>query len=292
MSGTLSYSLAVVVSLATCTLLLLKSRNGDVPRRAALAAFITALWAAVLAGQHYLGSQPGWVSMLFEGLRYTALLTVLRALSPASTPNWLRNLSLGMCLAPVAYAIAGWVGQYYGLYSLPLADVLVMTGLLLAFVGLVNTEQVVRLTPGKLSTGLGASLAGMGGLFAYDLFLYSQAQLLGALDGVAWALRGLLAAVLLMPFAWGVWKLPASEVRVFVSRHVVFYSSAFVAVGLYLTLMAVGGYYVRVHGGSWGNALQIVFLCGAAAILVSLLLSESPTRRLRVFISTHFYRNK
>ena len=132
----------------------------------------------------------------------------------------------------------------------------------------------------------------MGGLFAYDLFLYSQAQLLGELDGVAWALRGLLAAVMLVPFTWGIWKMPASEVRVFVSRHVVFYSSAFVAVGLYLSLMAVGGYYVREHGGSWGNALQIVFLCGAAAILVSLLLSESPMRRLRVFISTHFYRNK
>ena len=57
MSGTLSYSLAVVVSLTGGTLLLLKSRNGDVPRRAALAAFITALWAAVLAGQSYVGSE-------------------------------------------------------------------------------------------------------------------------------------------------------------------------------------------------------------------------------------------
>jgi len=292
MSGTLSYSLAVVVSLTSGTLLLLKSRNGDVPRRAALAAFITALWAAVLAGQSYVGSESGWVSMLFEGLRYTALLAVLRALAPSAVPLWLRRLSLTVCLAPVAYAIAGWIGQYYGFYFLPLGGVLVTAGLLLAFVGLVNTEQVVRLTPGTLSIELRTCLAGMGGLFAYDLFLYSQAQLLGELDGVAWALRGLLAAVMLVPFTWGIWKMPASEVRVFVSRHVVFYSSAFVAVGLYLSLMAVGGYYVREHGGSWGNALQIVFLCGAAVILVWLMLSESPMRRLRVFISTHFYRNK
>jgi putative PEP-CTERM system histidine kinase len=292
MSGTLSYSLAVVVSLASGTVLLLKSRNGDVPRRAALAAYISALWAAVLAGQNYVGSQAGWVSMLFEGLRYTTLLAVLRELAPSVVPLWLRRLSVIVCLAPVAYAIAGWLGQYYGFYSLPLGDVLVIAGLLLAFVGLVNTEQVVRLTPGALSKELRTCLAGMGGFFAYDLFLYSQAQLLGELDGVAWALRGLLAAVMLVPFTWGIWKMPASEVRVFVSRHVVFYSSAFVAVGLYLSLMAVGGYYVREHGGSWGNALQIVFLCGAAAILVSLLLSESPMRRLRVFISTHFYRNK
>ena len=178
------------------------------------------------------------------------------------------------------------MGQYYGFYSLPLGDVLVIAGLLLAFVGLVNTEQVVRLTPGALSTELRTCLAGMGGLFAYDLFLYSQAQLLGELDGVAWALRGLLAAVMLVPFTWGIWKMPKSEVRVFVSRHVVFYSSAFVAVGdCTCRSWPLGGYYVREHGGSWGNALQIVFLCGAAAILVSLLLvrvAAAPAARLHL----------
>jgi putative PEP-CTERM system histidine kinase len=292
MSGTLSYSIAVVASLAACVLLLIKSRNGDIARRAALGAFITGLWAAVLAGQSLVGGRLGWVSMLVEALRYTAWLAVLRILAPPAMTGRIRSLSLWLCLALVVYSIAGWLGQYYNFFSLPLDGVLVVAGLLLAFVGLVNTEQVVRLIPGRLTPELRACLTGMGGLFAYDLFLYSQAQLLGQLDGVAWALRGLLAAVLLVPIAWGVWRMPASEVRVFVSRHVVFYSSAFVAVGLYLSLMAVGGYYVRERGGSWGNALQVIFLCGAAAILARLLLLESPLRRLRVFISTHFYRNK
>ncbi|MEO8019982.1 MAG: XrtA/PEP-CTERM system histidine kinase PrsK [Pseudomonadota bacterium] len=292
MSGTYSYLLAAVVSLAAGMLLLVKSRNGDIARRASLAAFISVLWAAVLAGQAFRDIHLGWVSMLVEGLRYSAFLTVLRVLAPAATPRWSRTLSLAVCVAPIAYSFAGWMGQYYGLYALPLEGVLRFAGLLLAFVGLVNTEQVVRLTPGKLSRELRMCLIGLGGFFAYDLFLYSQAQLLGELDGVAWALRGLVAATLLAPFTWGVWKMPASEVRVFVSRHVVFYSSAVVAVGIYLSLMAVGGYYVRAHGGGWGNGLQMVFLCGAMGILVSLLLSESPLRRLRVFISTHFYRNK
>jgi hypothetical protein len=87
-------------------------------------------------------------------------------------------------------------------------------------------------------------------------------------------------------------RVPAVPARVFVSRHVVFYSSAFVAVGLYLCLMALGGYYVREQGGYWGNALQVLFLLGAAAILVSLLIADFPLRRLRVFIATHFYHNK
>ncbi|MES1263563.1 MAG: GAF domain-containing protein, partial [Peristeroidobacter soli] len=114
----------------------------------------------------------------------------------------------------------------------------------------------------------------------------------GAVDSGAWAFRGGVAGLLLIPFAVGVWRMPVTEPRVFVSRHVVFYTSAFVAVGAYLCLMALGGYYVRQHGGNWGNALQVAFLCGAVAVLALLLLSESPLRRLRVFISTHFYRNK
>jgi putative PEP-CTERM system histidine kinase len=295
MYGTFSYSLAVAASLAACVLLLIKSRNGDIARRAALAALISAIWAAVLAGQAHLGSHLGWVSMLVEGLRYTALLLLLRALAPSAATRWQGRVSLAVCLAPIVYSIAGWSGQFFELYILPLDEVLVLAGLLLAFAGLVNTEQVVRMKPERLSRDMRLCLIGVGGMFAYDLFLYSQAQLLGQLDGVAWALRGLLAVALLVPFTLGVWRMPAAtdaEVRVYVSRHVVFYSSAFVAVGMYLSLMAVGGYYVREHGGSWGNALQVVFLCGAGAILVPLLLSESPLRRLRVFISTHFYRNK
>jgi putative PEP-CTERM system histidine kinase len=292
MSGALTYSIAIAASLAACVALLLKSRNGDLARRAFLGAFVSALWAAVLAGQALFGHRLSWVALLAEALRFGAWIGVLNALAPAAQTSWWRRLCVAACATPVLYSLAGWYGQYSGTFSLPLADVFGFCGLGFAFIGLVNTEQVVRFLPGPLSNHVRMCVAAIGGLFAFDLFLFSQALLLGELDGTAWALRALVSAVLLVPLTIGVRKMPASTPNVFVSRYVVFYSSAFLAVGIYLTLMALGGYYVRQHGGSWGNALQIVFLCGAAAILVSLLLSESPLRRLRVFIATHFYRNK
>jgi putative PEP-CTERM system histidine kinase len=175
---------------------------------------------------------------------------------------------------------------------LPLEGVLETFGLLLAFAGLVATEQAMRNASLDDTAYVRLCAIGIGGQLAFDLFLFSQAQLLGAVDPGAWALRGAVAALLMIPLAVGVWRMPVTEPRVFVSRHVVFYTSAFVAVGAYLCLMALGGYYVREHGGNWGNALQVAFLCGAVAILALLLLSDSPLRRLRVFISTHFYRNK
>jgi putative PEP-CTERM system histidine kinase len=292
MSGALSYSIAIAASLAACVALLLKSRNGDVARRAFVGAIVSAIWAAVLAGQALFGHRLSWVSLVAEALRFGAWLAVLHALAPSAQPLWWRRVCLAIGVVPVLYALAGWYGQYSVSFSLPLADMFGICGLVFSFIGLVNTEQVVRFIPGTLSAPLRMCVAGIGGLFAYDLFLFSQALLLGELDGTAWALRALVSALLLIPLVVGVRKMPTSEANVFVSRHVVFYSSAFLGVGIYLTLMAIGGYYVREHGGSWGNALQVVFLCGAVGILVSLLLSESPVRRLRVFIATHFYRNK
>jgi hypothetical protein len=67
----------------------------------------------------------------------------------------------------------------------------------------------------------------------------------------------------------------ASSASIFISRHVIFYSTALAAVGIYLCAMAAGGYYMRFVGGTWGDAVQLVFLLGAAAVLVSLLWSDA-----------------
>jgi putative PEP-CTERM system histidine kinase len=292
MSPAVNYTIALVASLVACVALLVKSRNGDLARRAVLGALVSAVWAAVLAGQALLDLQVSWASLLAEGLRYGAWLLVLGTVAPAAMPTWWRRMSVALCAAPVLYAVIGWAGQFTGRFALPIADVVDACGLVLAFIGLVNTEHVVRHFPGAMSLPTRLCVAGIAGLFAYDLFLFSQAHLLGEADRGAWALRAIVASLLLIPMTWGVWRMPASKPQVFVSRHVVFYTSAFLGVGVYLTLMALGGYYVRRHGGNWGNALQVVFLGGAVAVLASLLLSESPLRRLRVFIATHFYRNK
>jgi putative PEP-CTERM system histidine kinase len=291
MPGTLSYLLAALAALAAAAILLVRSRNGDITRRGAVACALSALWALVLAGQAYAGAQQSWIGLLVQALRYGTWLAVLRALAPAS-PRWLKHASLGLAAGIGIYAVLGWIGEYRRMFVLPLMEAVQTGGLLLAFAGLVATEQAMRNAPPAHWRGARLCAAGIGGQFAFDLFLYSQALLLGSVDAGAWLMRGAVTTVLLIPFTLGAWRLPASEPRVFVSRQVVFYTTAFTAVGLYLCVMALGGYYVRERGGSWGNALQVVFLCGAAAILALVLLSESPLRRLRVFISTHFYRNK
>jgi putative PEP-CTERM system histidine kinase len=56
--------------------------------------------------------------------------------------------------------------------------------------------------------------------------------------------------------------------------------------------MAAGGYLIRLYGGTWGRAAQVVFFAGAGVVLVALIASSNLRRRLRVFLNKHFYRNK
>lgn len=291
MVGTLSYLFAALVALPALVLLLGRARKGEVARRGAMACGITLLWGLVLAGQALVGAGLAWVTLFCEALHFAAWVAVLRSLSPES-PRLLTQASLALAGLLLVYSVIGWIGDYARLYALPIVSAMKNAGLLMAFAGLAATEQVVRNAPAEARRNVRLCAVGIGGPFAFDLFLYSQAQLLGGVDVAAWAVRGAVQGVLLVPFAIGMRGLPESAPRVFISRHVVFYSTAFIAVGIYLTLMAAGGFYVQQRGGSWGNALQVVFLCGAVAVLALLLTSESPMRRLRVFIATHFYRNK
>ena len=56
--------------------------------------------------------------------------------------------------------------------------------------------------------------------------------------------------------------------------------------------MAVGGYYIRIYGGSWGTFAQLVFLLGAALVLLVVLFSGQVRSWLRVFLAKHFFTYK
>lgn len=244
-----------------------------------IAAYVTSLWAACLC-LSTIRPTPPWIVACIDTLRYVAWFATLHQLVGRQLPAWLRHGSYFLCA--VFLAATAFPGQ----------NLVSLIGLMLSLCGLLLVEQLIRNAAPAQRRMASFAAVSIGGQFAYDLFLYSQSQLLGGMSATAWAVRGLALLLLVPSLVLAVRALSMTPAVLFVSRHVVFYTSSFLAVGAYLCLMALGGYYVRLHGGSWGGALQIIFLCGAAVVLASLLLIDAPWRRLRVFIATHFYRNK
>ena len=57
----------------------------------------------------------------------------------------------------------------------------------------------------------------------------------------------------------------------------------------YLLFFALCGYYVRVMGGDWGDALQVLFFTISLVFLATLLVSRRIRAKLMVLISQNFF---
>ena len=156
--------------------------------------------------------------------------------------------------------------------------------------GLVLLEQFYRNASAEERWAIKDLCTALAGLFLFDFYLYSEAMLFKAYDAGAWAARGGIAA-LLVPLIWRSLKRRIqTDLKVAISRQMVFHTVSLLGTGAYLMLMAAAGYYIRLAGGDWGRALQTVFLFGAILLFLLAVSSGSARARLRVFLSKHFFR--
>ena len=292
MFATLSYGCAAVAFLMLTVLLIASWRGRRQGALVIAASAMTAVWAVVLTASNYLGNVPGLLIYYAEMGRSLAWLLALSSIAGPAAPRWLRTtmsvVGAGLLLGPFVAPYFIWLGVLPDDSTLLLAR----SGLLLALLGLVLLEQIYRNSGPADRYALKHVVFGAGVLLAYDVFLYSQAELLRGITLDAWSVRGVLNAAVVPLLAISARRNPSWSLDVFVSRQIVFYSSTFIAVGAYLTVMALGGFYVRQVGGEWGRVGQIVFMAGSLVLLVSLTASATLRRQTRVFISKHFYRNK
>ncbi len=281
--GVISFGAAAIGFAGLTVLLAYARRDADAAaRRLTIAVGISALWAFTLALLHGgVRLHPNLI-LAAELLRDFAWLFALLGLAPATLPRLFAPVSYGLFAVWVAAAFAGFRVE----------TVMAGGGFSFALLILLLLVQVYRNAPELARRDLKFLAIGVGGLFTYDLFLYAQAVLLDGIDAMSWHARGFANLLLVPLLLLGARRLPNADLRVFVSRQVTFYTTTFLAVGIYLLLMSLAGYAIRELGGNWGETARGVFLVGAFAVLIILVTSAAMRRRLRVFVSKHFYRNK
>lgn len=290
--GVAGYGAAALAFFFLTVLLVTSWRGKRVGARLIVASAITAAWALLLAAESRLGHMPLALIYLAEIARDAAWLLVLTELAVATAPRLLIIFThvawLGLLVAVVAVPLVPQLAQRVSIPSLLLSR----AGLVLALCGLVLLEQLYRNSNPAGRRALRYFVVGLGGMFAYDLFLYSQAELVRGIAADAWNARGFIVAIAVPLIALSVRRNPQWSLDIFVSRQVVFYTTTFVAVGIYLVVMALAGYVIRDLGGTWGRVGQILFFAGAALVLAFLVASGALRRHAAVFISKHFYSNK
>lgn len=252
----------------------------------ALPSALTAVWSALLATEVWFSAGRELVALAELG-RNLAWFWYLHSQfhTLRRQPEWL------------------WVGGALLALALPLQlisalDVLEQTRawgnvalpLLFAVAVLAQVEQVWRHTAPQQRWAVKFICLGLGGVYAFDFYLHSEALLFSRPEADAWAARGV-TFLFLGPLLWvGQGRLAGLDQGWALSHRMAFHTAAVLGGGIYLLIMAAVGYYLRLAGGVWGGLLQSLFLSGALLLLSLLLLSGAARAWLRAFLGRHFFR--
>jgi putative PEP-CTERM system histidine kinase len=219
------------------------------------------------------------LSGLIDALRFAAWLNVLRVVS-ASPATFVVRAGWGAC---GAFALVMLLVPASELAVAMRAGSLLLTLVSLAALGALwlgaGTSPREVLAP--LLTGIGVSLAFECALHAFDS---------RSLQGLAWlaALQTVSLPLVLM----GIRRVSATVPMAFVSRQVVLFTLALVAVAAYVALTALAADAIAAADESSARWHEIAFLAAAAVLFGVLCAAPSVRRRMGVFVATHFYRNK
>ena len=305
MSHSLALSGFLATALACAALAALHAARGAPPGAARL--FVAALsaqavWAASAAASHG-GTAPTAIGAAAESLRMALwlafLLTLLHEAAPAApeggsgvrrdgvgipraAAGTRRSLALTLVAAGAALAL--------------LIDLLVPQGsgaLLLrtagAVFGLFCIEQIWRAGTPRRRDGA-ARLAAAGLLmFGADLILWSDALMFGQPDPMLTDARGWASALAVPLLASAAARQRDWRMALGVSRRLLFQSAALLTAGIFLMLMAAGGYWLRYAGPAPLDSAVTVLLFATAIALLALLGSRSARARLRVTVAKHFF---
>ncbi len=297
-TGVISFASGAFLFLVL-TLVLFTGQQGRSRKNALkFASGVSTVWLGFTAFTLYTGA--GFFSYLLEPLRSFAWLLFLGFVLVSSvTDTRLADKQFRMAtILAASYALLLTSMVLYqvfagvGAINLLGFDILYAGFLLIAIIGLVMIEQIMRNAHVESRRAVKYICIGLGVIFAYDFYLYSNALLFQGLDVNIWEARGFVNGMAVPVLAIAIARDPRLSLDIFVSRRMVFHTTALLGTGLYLMAMGLGGYYIRTYGGEWGTIFQVLFMFAAGLVLMVVFFSGRIRANLRVFINKHFFHYK
>lgn len=166
--------------------------------------------------------------------------------------------------------------------------------LLLAVIGLVSVEQLFRHVAIN-DRQIKLLCLNLAVLFLYDIYLYTHSLIFQMFDPLLWQSRAAVAIATCLFLSLGSLVLLQPRNRsahMTLSRPIVFYTTSLVAVGLLISLLSLGGYYVRANSGNWGTVIYTLILISAVLAILTVFVSRNIRGRLSVLIDKHLFHHK
>ena len=291
-----SYAIAAL-AFALLSVLLMTSWRGRTHGIALfLATAVTAVSSALLAWDAQAGTPWSALTDSADILRngaWTAFLVILIGHFRDADSAMPYRLRPGLVLIGVSYLafLGATVSGRIDLETVTALGIMpsVAARVGLAVLGMLLVEQLYRNKSEQERWAIKFACLGIGGMFAYDFYMFSDAMLFHKVNPEIWAARGAVNALTVPLIAVSVGRSATWATELALSRRVMFHSAALFGSAIYLLTMGSAGYYLRYFGGSWGSVMQVTFSFGALALLVGILFSGTFRAWLKVFISKHFY---
>jgi putative PEP-CTERM system histidine kinase len=257
---------------------------------AALACALTVVCAGVRA------SQSPDLGPLFPALETASLLvwTAFLSLLVAQTLNARFDgpLRLVMLATPSAIGLAVVANDVVAAYhakAATLAQPQIIGREAMAIFGLLLVENLYRNTAARRHWNVVPLCIGLGGLYAYQLFLYSDALLFGWVSDLFASERSAVNCLIAPFLALTLMRNRGWKIAVHLSQTVVLHSLTLVASGVFLLAIVTVAGLLRDWGGEWGQVVQVTALFGSILVLASIVSSGSIKARLKYLIARHFF---
>ena len=288
LSGYLLASIAFFVFI----LLLIAARNSTYSGRLLFGAVVMTLMASSLASwQIYDGASLKY-TLLVENAKYFLWL-VLTISTCFGVFSWqslrANNQVLQLSSAVFAISVLAWLAA---IYTVDGSQYLFFLFLILSLATVVALEQLYRNADAKGKWAIWPLVIAVGTSAVFDFVIFAQAAMVNQLNFEFWYARGYLITLGMPLLLVSARRMKNWSVDVFISRDVVFFSSMLLISGIYLLVLAMAGYAIKLIGGQWGTVLSIAFLALGGTVLATLLITEKLRREVKVFITKHFFANK
>jgi putative PEP-CTERM system histidine kinase len=285
------YSACALAFAALIALMVARGRTSKTGVAILCCCLASVIWASATAGGV---AVP--ILALLDSIRLCAWLlfaVALVTMRPADGPDLERTYFYGafaFCLAAIANDVST-LALDPGSARLSISQLLIRIGFGVA--GLLTIENFWRNTEAERRWHVWPLCLAIGGLFAYELFLFSDAFITrGRVDSGLALGRPIVAAFMAPLLALAMARNREWRVDIHVSRQVVLHTATLGASGCFLLAVAIVGMVLRGFGGDWGLVLQLAMLFGSIVVLAIVLASGSVRRRLNYLISRNFFTHR
>jgi putative PEP-CTERM system histidine kinase len=293
--GTVGFSVAAVAYAVVAVLVLLSGDRSREARYLSGALCVSAAWSTwhVATVWEALAGLDSW-NIAADAARIGVWVVCLIALLtrdqngrvPRAVPTFLFAVALAAC---VLVALGNAVGSGSAAAIAQASRVALAAAAFAAVAGLIGSfrrsalPRRGALEPLVLGTGL---------VFATDALVYSYSLAFPGSFGTLGIAQAVVAILVVPAMAVAARRLLQWHTAIFLSRDLSFYIAGLIAIVLYVAAMFSAALMFAEAGSRWGVFVQFGLLLAGTFVMYRLLLSSAARRRIRVFVTKHFYRER